>query len=102
MSTKIERDEYLRVITITAAQAKAFFGRTDEPVDLGRPTVRTERYAPNARVWGFRVAAPVLGSRSVPQAKCPTCHGPAEMIDRAPDGESGDVVRCDVCDTVKP
>lgn len=26
--------------------------------------------------------------------KCPRCHGPATMIDKAPSGESGDVVRC--------
>ncbi len=27
---------------------------------------------------------------------CPRCHGPAEMVDPAPAGESGDVVRCAV------
>lgn len=29
------------------------------------------------------------------QTKCPRCHGPATMVDKAPKGESGDVVRCD-------
>lgn len=27
---------------------------------------------------------------------CPRCHGPAKMIDKAPKGERGNVVRCDV------
>ncbi len=30
---------------------------------------------------------------------CPRCHGPATMIDKAPPGESGDVVRCHREDT---
>lgn len=29
-------------------------------------------------------------------AKCPRCYGPAEMISKAPRGESGDVIRCAV------
>lgn len=28
--------------------------------------------------------------------KCPRCHGPATMIDKAPPGEKGDVIRCAV------
>lgn len=31
--------------------------------------------------------------------KCPRCHGTAKMIDKAPPGESGDVIRCDLEDT---
>lgn len=27
--------------------------------------------------------------------KCPRCNGPAKMIDKAPRGEAGDVIRCD-------
>lgn len=32
-------------------------------------------------------------------AACPRCGGPAEMIDEAPEGESGDVVYCASCDS---
>ena len=28
-------------------------------------------------------------------ATCPRCHGPATIVDKAPPGESGDVIRCD-------
>lgn len=30
--------------------------------------------------------------------KCPRCSGPAALVDAAPAGESGDVVRCPTCD----
>lgn len=31
-------------------------------------------------------------------ASCPRCHGPAIVVDKAPKGESGDVVMCPECD----
>lgn len=30
--------------------------------------------------------------------RCPGCQGPAEVVDAAPPGETGDIVRCPVCD----
>lgn len=48
-----ESDEFLRVISLSAQAAQAYAGREDEPVDLGPPTY-PDRYAPGARVWGFR------------------------------------------------
>lgn len=50
-STTFEHDLYLRVVSMDAASAKAFFGREDEPVDLG-PADAT-RYKDGARVFGF-------------------------------------------------
>jgi hypothetical protein len=52
-SQRIERDEFLRVVALSAQAAQAFAGRKDEPEDLG-PPVYPDRYAPGARVWGFR------------------------------------------------
>ena len=59
-NAEIERDEYLRVVSMSAESAKAFFGRDDDPVDLGPPR-DAGRYKPGARVWGF--------SRLMPPAK---------------------------------
>jgi hypothetical protein len=41
-----------RVVTMSAAAAKRFFGFDDEPVDLGPPS-DPEKYAPGARVYLF-------------------------------------------------
>lgn len=51
-----ERDEFLRVVALSPQAAQAFAGREDEPEDLG-PPVYPDRYAPGARVWGFRAVA---------------------------------------------
>jgi hypothetical protein len=50
---QIEHDEYLSVIAMSAEAAKRFFGRTDDPVDLG-PAPQPERHKKGARVWGFK------------------------------------------------
>jgi hypothetical protein len=47
----MEQDLYLVVVSTTAAWAKEFFGRTDEPTDLGPADPR--RYKEGAREWGF-------------------------------------------------
>lgn len=44
----------LRVVSMSAEAAKAFVGRTDEPVDLGPPP-HPEKYKDGARVWGFPI-----------------------------------------------
>jgi hypothetical protein len=41
-----------RVVTMSADAARAFFGFTDEPIDLGPPH-DPERYKPGARVFLF-------------------------------------------------
>jgi len=47
-----ERDEYLRVVAMSAADAMRFMERDDEPDDLG--PAEPSRYRAGARVWGFR------------------------------------------------
>ncbi len=54
-----ERDDYLRVIALSAEHAKTFVGdellrNYGEPVDLGPPDPEHKySYKPEARVWGF-------------------------------------------------
>ena len=48
----IERNLYLRVVSMTAQSAKEFIGSAIEPVDLGEPADK-EKWLPGARVWGF-------------------------------------------------
>lgn len=46
-----EYDLYLRVVAMTAEEAKAFFGATENPVDLG--PAQGDRWKEGARTWGF-------------------------------------------------
>lgn len=48
-----EPADYVVVVATDAAAAMRFFGRTDQPVDLG-PPLDPSRYRPGARRWGFR------------------------------------------------
>jgi len=52
----IEYDDFLQVIAMSAARAKAFLGRYDEPTDLG-PAPEDGRWKPGARVYGFHCPA---------------------------------------------
>jgi hypothetical protein len=47
-----EFDEYLRVVSMYAEDAKRFMERDDEPEDLG--PADASRYRAGARVWGFK------------------------------------------------
>lgn len=51
-----------RVVSMTPEDAKAFFGFTDEPIDLGPPE-DVEKYKPGARVYVFQRKRLVFGSR---------------------------------------
>jgi len=48
-----ERDEYLRVVAMSAADALRFMERDDAPDDLG--PAEASRYRAGARVWGFKL-----------------------------------------------
>lgn len=48
-----EKDEFIRVVAMSASDAQRFIGRDDSPADLG-PAEAT-RYREEARVWGFKV-----------------------------------------------
>lgn len=51
MSLRYEPDLWLIVVATSAERAKEFFGRTDDPVDLG--PANPEQYKSEAREWGF-------------------------------------------------
>lgn len=49
---KHQPDDYVIVVATDASAAMRFFGRSDQPVDLG-PPLDPSRYRPGARRWGF-------------------------------------------------
>lgn len=79
---EFEHDDYLRVVSTSAKNAKRFFGRDDEPVDLG-PAAANGRWKEGSRVWGFRVQPDELAAEL---DHCADCDAPPDP---------GDVPQCE-------